>query len=326
MTLVRPVDHLVDTLARTGAKPRRSGSGWSARCPSHPDRNPSLSVSEGQDGNALVKCHAGCSSEAVLHALRLAWSDLFADERTNGTTRIPEPEPPFTPQELRQFLDDCHQALLSAPEAGAARSYLRRRGLAGDEVRRFGLGFGVQSDVPKFAALRNRITFGVPPHGAEGRTVPNFDADVWSPAAKYLTVGSKRAWGLQDVDPSAPLVLVEGVFDRIALARAGVQSVALRGKSLHANDGAWIAARGFGHLYLLLDGDVSLDDLTRLQEDLTRAGLTGRLCVGLDEGDAGDLLAADEGDLLVAVSAALATPGVEGPHYADIPLTTESIR
>ena len=49
---------------------RQSGAGWSARCPAHDDRNPSLSIDEGDDGRPLVRCHTGCSQEAVIDALR----------------------------------------------------------------------------------------------------------------------------------------------------------------------------------------------------------------------------------------------------------------
>jgi putative DNA primase/helicase len=49
---------------------RANGSGWTARCPAHEDSNPSLSISEGEGDKVLVKCHAGCSQEAVIAALR----------------------------------------------------------------------------------------------------------------------------------------------------------------------------------------------------------------------------------------------------------------
>jgi hypothetical protein len=48
----------------------RSGSGWRCRCPSHEDGNPSLSVSDGENGKALWHCHAGCTQEAVTEALQ----------------------------------------------------------------------------------------------------------------------------------------------------------------------------------------------------------------------------------------------------------------
>jgi hypothetical protein len=56
---------------------RKSGSGWSARCPAHDDRHASLSVSAGDDGTVLLKCHAGCDTAAIVAALGLGLADLF---------------------------------------------------------------------------------------------------------------------------------------------------------------------------------------------------------------------------------------------------------
>lgn len=49
---------------------RKTGTGWSAKCPAHDDREPSLSISQAADGKVLVKCHAGCEQEAVVEALK----------------------------------------------------------------------------------------------------------------------------------------------------------------------------------------------------------------------------------------------------------------
>ena len=58
---------------------RKSGSGWSARCPAHEDRAASLSVAEGRDGRVLLKCFAGCTVEAICAALGIEEKDLFAE-------------------------------------------------------------------------------------------------------------------------------------------------------------------------------------------------------------------------------------------------------
>lgn len=61
-----------------------NGSGRQSRCPgpSHhrEDRRPSLSVSEGDEGKALVYCHGGCTTAEVVEALDLKMSDLFRDK------------------------------------------------------------------------------------------------------------------------------------------------------------------------------------------------------------------------------------------------------
>jgi replicative DNA helicase len=62
------VDELLEKLE--GVQPR--GSGWIAQCPAHEDSSPSLSVDETEDGNVLLKCHAGCSFEAIAKAVGMS--------------------------------------------------------------------------------------------------------------------------------------------------------------------------------------------------------------------------------------------------------------
>ncbi|HXG90010.1 MAG TPA: DUF3631 domain-containing protein [Vicinamibacterales bacterium] len=59
---------------RFGARPH--GAGWMARCPAHDDAKASLSIAPGDDGRTLIKCHAGCSTEAVLATRNLTLKDL----------------------------------------------------------------------------------------------------------------------------------------------------------------------------------------------------------------------------------------------------------
>jgi putative DNA primase/helicase len=48
----------------------KAGGGWTARCPAHDDRTPSLSIRDADDGKVLVRCHAGCDQERVIATLR----------------------------------------------------------------------------------------------------------------------------------------------------------------------------------------------------------------------------------------------------------------
>lgn len=62
--------------------PRFSSGGTVAfRCPAHDDRVASGSLSEGEDGRALLYCHGGCETEAIVTALGLEMKDLFVGER-----------------------------------------------------------------------------------------------------------------------------------------------------------------------------------------------------------------------------------------------------
>lgn len=61
-------------------KVRRTGNGrYIACCPAHVDHTPSLAIRELDDGRVLIKCFSGCSAEAVLDAIGLTFSDLFAE-------------------------------------------------------------------------------------------------------------------------------------------------------------------------------------------------------------------------------------------------------
>jgi hypothetical protein len=73
-----------------GAKP--NGRGWLARCPAHDDRTPSLSIGQGDDGRALLKCHAGCELRAITAALNLEERELFPPKEGAYPPRQPAPE------------------------------------------------------------------------------------------------------------------------------------------------------------------------------------------------------------------------------------------
>jgi hypothetical protein len=72
-----PTERILNALESHGSELRQSSKGWLANCPAHDDSSPSLSISAGDDGRALVKCFAGCSSDAVCSALGLKLADLM---------------------------------------------------------------------------------------------------------------------------------------------------------------------------------------------------------------------------------------------------------
>lgn len=62
---------------------RQSGNQFIARCPAHEDRNPSLSLTRGDNGELLAFCHAGCPFESILDAIR---TKLEATQSKRGLT------------------------------------------------------------------------------------------------------------------------------------------------------------------------------------------------------------------------------------------------
>jgi hypothetical protein len=74
---------------------RSRGSGkWSAKCPSHSDQSPSLSIAE-RDGRILLHCFAGCRASEIVKALGLRLRDLFTDLAL----------PPVTPPSMTPRVD-----------------------------------------------------------------------------------------------------------------------------------------------------------------------------------------------------------------------------
>jgi hypothetical protein len=66
---------------------------WVAKCPSHPDRTPSLSIREGKRSPIVFKCMSeGCPPKSILSAMGLRWSDVL--------------EPRAMTPEIRAQLDD----------------------------------------------------------------------------------------------------------------------------------------------------------------------------------------------------------------------------
>jgi len=91
---------------------------WVAKCPSHQDSSPSLSIREAQDGRVLVYCFAGCRVAAILAALGLGSRDLFAG-------------PPASPEQAVAL-----RAARAARER-TARAERKERHEASDRVRKW---------------------------------------------------------------------------------------------------------------------------------------------------------------------------------------------
>lgn len=70
---------LEKVLARLDKVKTTGRSKWIACCPAHDDRDPSLSITEANDGKVLLKCWAGCTAAEIVEAIGLGLRDLFPD-------------------------------------------------------------------------------------------------------------------------------------------------------------------------------------------------------------------------------------------------------
>lgn len=70
------IDNLLGRLQNV----RRTSRGWSAKCPAHADKSPSLTIAEGNRG-ILLRCWAGCTLAEICAALGIHMRDLFSDAR-----------------------------------------------------------------------------------------------------------------------------------------------------------------------------------------------------------------------------------------------------
>ena len=80
MTYV-PIEEIRRRLEELGCGPRGPEHKFTARCPVHEDKRPSLSVSVGEDGTILLKCFAMCSTEEIATKIGVSMADLFRDRQ-----------------------------------------------------------------------------------------------------------------------------------------------------------------------------------------------------------------------------------------------------
>jgi hypothetical protein len=122
---------------------QKSGKGWRALCPSCGGRARKLSITEGDDGRALMTCFGCHDTRAVLAAIGLQWADVF-----------PFRNWPESPEERRRTRRAIREA-----GWGAALSVLAREAtvvqLAGRQLA--GWGFLSEDDDARLAVAVERI-------------------------------------------------------------------------------------------------------------------------------------------------------------------------
>jgi DNA primase len=258
---------------------RRSGTRWIGLCPFHGEKTPSFSINAEQ---GLYYCF-GCGAKgdvitfvreteqldfveaveklAARTGITLHYDDASATREHQQRARLQDA--------LAKAVEWYHERLLTAPDAAAARGYLRsERGYDGDVVRRYRLGWApggwdsmvralsVPDDVLRQAGLafvnkldrlndsfRGRILFpifdpGGAPVGFGGRILPGADGPKYKNTADTAVYDKSRVlyglnWAKKAIVDANEVVVCEGYTDVIGLHEAGVpQAVATCGTAL----------------------------------------------------------------------------------------------
>lgn len=130
---------------------KRVGRRWQGLCPFHAEKTPSFSVNAEMGVYHCFGCKA--SGDTITFVREVEHADFpEAVERLAGrsgiTLRYTSPGEGIDrlkrgrlTEALENAVEWYHQRLLTAPDAGSARSYLRRRGYNGDVVRQYKLGW-----------------------------------------------------------------------------------------------------------------------------------------------------------------------------------------
>jgi hypothetical protein len=131
-------------LSRLNHVRKRSANQWSARCPAHDDKGPSLSIKELPDGRVLLHCFAGCSVQEVLGTIGLDFGSLFPD-KTEFQSAQKRPKLLTASQALELLNHESLIVSIVAHDIGVRRKFKP------EDLDRVAKAYG------RIAALRNEV-------------------------------------------------------------------------------------------------------------------------------------------------------------------------
>ena len=277
VTRVREATDLVALISQHLAL-KRVGSSWMGLCPFHGEKSPSFSVSPekgfyhcfgcGKSGDAIsfLQEHDHLDFVAAVEQLAAkANITLRYDDRAQGEGRR---ERAKLVEVVAEAVDWYHQRLLTASDAGPARSYLRSRGIDGDTARRYQIGWApdawdaLSRALSKHGKLleaaglafvnrtgrrqdffRDRVLFPIfdaqgDPVSFGGRVLPGGDGPKYRNTSETALYHKSRVlyglnWAKSEIVNADEVIICEGYTDVIGFAAAEVpRAVATCGTAL----------------------------------------------------------------------------------------------
>ena len=83
---------MIDNLLSSLTKVKGGRGRWTACCPAHNDKSPSLAIRELDDGRILLKCFGGCSAQEIVESVGLTLNDLFPSDNLSYRVKPAKPE------------------------------------------------------------------------------------------------------------------------------------------------------------------------------------------------------------------------------------------
>lgn len=253
---------------------RKSGSGWVASCPCRDDdRNPSLSVAQGNDGRVLVTCHRGmgCNFEQICDAVNLTPADLMPKQETFAVNRFgsDKPAPQKTLTEVREKKIEIQKT--TKPKFVESYDYLDENGILLFQKMRF-----VEEDGRKTFRQRK-------PDGAGGWSYSLGDV----PKILYNLPAVIRA-----KNDGLPIWVVEGEKDANTLIDMGIIATTMPNgagswSEVHTN------ALSGAIVEIVADNDaVGLEHAKHVLDELTNVGCSAQVWVTPEYKDITDFIKA----------------------------------
>lgn len=249
---------------------RQENGGWRASCPvtghgkGNGDTNPSLSISEGENGNILLKCRAGCATEEVLQVLGLEMKDLFVGAKRNVGSTPPKSHAPLhhsdqKPVDKAKNGGESDAPPDASPDTTASpgctlEAYAKAKGLPVEFLERLRLReqkyqgktairIPYLDEAGEEVAVRYRTAL----EKVEGSD----DRFRWKSGSKAMLYG---LWRLAQIREAGYVVLVEGESDCHTLWHHGIPALGIPGSGTFKPD--WSEyLEGVGKVYAVVEPD-----------------------------------------------------------------------
>jgi DNA primase len=329
---------------------KRVGTSWTGLCPFHSEKSGSLSVSAEKGVYYCFGC--GAKGDVITFVREIEHLDFVGAvevlaAKAGITLRYSDRDEGEGRKQRARLIDAMsravewyHERLLSAPDAAKARGYLRERGLAGEQVRAYqigwapegwdelaralklppevltgaGLGF-INSRGRQTDAFRGRVLFPIfdvagDPVAFGGRVMPGGDGPKYKNTSETsLYAKSKVLYGLNwakgAIVAADEAIVCEGYTDVIGFADAGLgRAVATCGTAL--TEDHFRTLKSFAHrVVLAFDADAAGQNAAARFYEWERAYEIDVAVAALPTGvDPADLARSDPEALAAAVAEA----------------------